>query len=328
MNAPSPPAQVFVVGMNGSGTTMLRDHLANHSWIYGFPAETRSLPYFIERQQEYGNLNDEHNFGRLWKDLKKSVSKRADLLPETLPLPDVSDRSPAGTFDHIMRHLARAHGKRIWCEKTPMYVHHLTLLGKAFPHARFIHIIRDGRSCAASFHRRWKFNPVRTVARWKQAVREGRRQGHLLGDRYLEIRYEALTEQPEAAFVELLEFLDLPFENAVLTSSRSNADPATSHSPNVVQNSAKAGDYFDRDTLESLESVAGRLLTELGYECSNKTGDRDPPGWQLEWWRKTDDIRRFVNMALAHGRILQPSRWRYIAVRTRNALKQRATSKW
>ena len=173
---------------------MLRDHLANHSWIYGFPAETRSLPYFIKHQHEYGDLKDEENFRRLWQDLTKSVSKRADLFPADLPLPDISATFCGGHFHHIMRHLARAEGKRIWCEKTPMYVHHLTLLGKAFPDARFIHIIRDGRACAASFHRRWKFNPIRTIARWKQAVRDGRQQGQSLGERYLEIRYEAFTE--------------------------------------------------------------------------------------------------------------------------------------
>ncbi len=307
---------------------MLRDHLANHSWIYGFPAETRSLPYFIKHQHEYGDLKHEDNFRRLWQDLTKSVSKRADLLPANLPLPDVSGRSAAGAFNHIMRHLAGAEGKRIWCEKTPMYVHHLTLLGRAFPEARFIHIIRDGRACAASFHRRWKFNPIRTVARWKQAVRDGRQQGQSLGDRYLEIRYEAITDEPESAFGELLRFLDLPFENAVLTSARTKADPATSHSARIVQNSRKAEDYFDRDTAKHIDSVAGRLLTELGYACSDEAGDLDPPAWQLKWWRMTDDVRRFVMVTLTRGRILRPSKWRYIAARTRNALKQRATSKW
>ena len=122
-----------------------------------------------------------------------------------------------------------------------------------------------------------------------------------------------LPSEPETAFRELLRFLDLPFEDAVLTSARSKADPATSHSAKVVQNSRKAEDYFDCATVKHIESVAGRLLTELGYACSDQTGDLDPPNWQLEWWRMTDDVRRFVMVALKRGRILRPSKWRYIA---------------
>lgn len=327
MSEQSPPRQIFVVGMNGSGTTMLRDHLANHSWIYGFPSETRSLPYFIKQQQEFGDLKQEENASRLWQQMKKSVAKSSGPLFASLQPPSGSAATAADYFDHIMRSLASSEGKRIWCEKTPMYVHHLALLGNAFPEARFIHVVRDGRSCAASFHRRWKFNPVRTIVRWKEAVREGRRQGQLLGDRYLEIRYEALTDAPEDTLTRLLAFLDVPFENAVLTSAYSDADSASPHSKMIVKNARKASDHFDRATLGQMESVAGRLLTELGYECSCPEGDVDPPGWRLRWWRMTDDVRRFAMVAKGRGYFLQPSQWRYIVARTRNALKQRATSK-
>jgi hypothetical protein len=226
-----------------------------------------------------------------------------------------------------MRSLAAAEGKRVWCEKTPMYVHHLTLLGQAFPGARFIHVIRDGRACAASFHRRWKFNPVRTMVRWKQAVREGMRQGASLGSRYVEVRYEDLTNNPESTLRRLLAFLDLPFEPAVLVSSRSDADASTSHSASIVRNTRRAEEYFQRRVAKRIEAVAGRLLWDLGYGCSI-AGDADPPGWQLTYWRMLDDIRRFTMVSLAEGRILRPSNWRYIATRTRNALKQRATSRW
>jgi hypothetical protein len=322
------PAQVFVVGMNGSGTTMLRDHLANHSRIYGFPSETRSIPYFINHQREFGDLADESAFLALWAAVLGSVSKSGHLLPRNLTLPGTADRSAAGCFDHIMRHLASEQGKSIWCEKTPMYVHHMTLLGAAFPAARFIHVIRDGRDCAASFHRRWKFNPVRTVTRWKQAVRDGRRQGEALGTRYLEIRYEEFTEAPEPAFRSLLDFLGLPFEPAVLSASaRASADASTSLAEEIIRNPRKGERYFDRRTLERIEEVCGRLLSELGYPARNPTGDLDPPAWRLRWWRLTDDARRFLMVAVLSGRILRPSNWRYIATRTRNALKQRATSK-
>ncbi len=322
-----PPEQIFVVGMNGSGTTMLLDHLSNHSWIYGFQVETKSLPFFITHEMEYGDLEVEANLRRLWSDMKDSVAVGVSAVPRDLPSPGIASRSAAGCFDHMMRHLAADQGKRIWCEKTPMYVHHIPLLSSAYPNAMFIHIIRDGRDCAASFHRRWGFNPVRTTARWKKAVRAGRRDGKSLGARYIEVRYETITEAPEAAFRELLEFLGLPFEAAVFRSARSRPDRAASPDAEVKRNVRRAEDYFGSAIVCKLEAVAGRLLAELGYPCRNSSGDRDPPAWQMRWWQFADDLRRFVAVVTRRGRILRPSKWRHIASRTRNALKQRATSK-
>jgi hypothetical protein len=323
----NPPGQVFIVGMNGSGTTMLRDHLACHPEIYGFPFETRSLPYFILHQDEFGDLGSEENFLRLWRAMKTSIGKRAGVLPPELPLPEAGNRTATGAFDHIMRYLAQAEGKRIWCEKTPMYIHHMPLLAGSFPQARFLHIIRDGRDCAASFHRRWRFNPVRTISRWKKVVNAGRRDGQTLGARYWEVRYEELTEGPEAAFRDLLAFLGLPYEAAVLRASKSKREDSTASSARIERNARRSTDYFDSEMSRKLESVAGRLLTELGYESINKSGDFDPPAWRMKLWQVTDDARRFAAVVTRHGRLLKPSKWRYLASRTRNALKQRATLK-
>ena len=55
--------QIFIVGMNGSGTTMLLDCLANHSMLFGFPGETKVLPSFLERESQYGDLADEGILG-------------------------------------------------------------------------------------------------------------------------------------------------------------------------------------------------------------------------------------------------------------------------
>jgi Sulfotransferase family len=327
MSESAPARQIFIVGMNGSGTTMLLDHLANHSRVYGFPIETKSLPYYITHEREYGDLDVEENFLRLWRDITASVWPRAGVLSESVPVPMRADRSAAGIFDHIMRHLAQAEGKHVWCEKTPMHVHHLPLLANAYPNARFIHIIRDGRDCAASFHRRWRYHPVRTIARWKKAVSAGRQHGRLLGDRYYEVQYEAVTGSPELAFRELLAFLNLPYEDRVLTSTLIRHDPAAPHAGEVVVNVRRAQGYFGPKIVARMEAVAGHLLTELGYECNDTHGNRDPSVWRLQWWRFTDDMRRLISVVFTRGRIFRPSKWRQIVGRVRNAAKQRTTLK-
>lgn len=327
MNELAPTDQIFIVGMNGSGTTMLLDHLANHSRIYGFPIETKSLPYYITHEREYGDLDADDNFLKFWRDLTTSIWPRTGVLPQNLPVPPPPGRTAAASFDHIMRHLATAEGKQSWCEKSPMHVHRMPLLADAFPRAKFIHIIRDGRDCAASFHRRWRYHPVRTIARWKEAVSAGRRHGQLLGLRYHEVRYEVVTGSPEPAFREMLAFLNLPYEDHVLTSTRARHDPAAPQARKVMRSARRAQDYFGKNVVAQMEAVAGRLLTELGYACKDKHGNQDPSGWRLRWWRFTDDMRRLTSVVLGRGRIFRPSKWRQIASRTRNALKQRATPK-
>ena len=43
INSFAPP--VFIVGMNGSGTTMLADSLGKHPDLYMFPNEAKVLPF-------------------------------------------------------------------------------------------------------------------------------------------------------------------------------------------------------------------------------------------------------------------------------------------
>ena len=62
---------VFVVGHNGSGTTMLADCLGHHPDLYIFPFETRVLPHFIRKLARYGDLSDVHARQALADDIGK-----------------------------------------------------------------------------------------------------------------------------------------------------------------------------------------------------------------------------------------------------------------
>ena len=62
----------------------------------------------------------------------------------------------AGIFNAIFQSFAARQGKRLWCEKSLQNMQHMEKLAHAFSHAKFIHIIRDGRDCAASLHQRWR----------------------------------------------------------------------------------------------------------------------------------------------------------------------------
>jgi hypothetical protein len=265
--------------MNGSGTTMLLDLLDSHSQIYGFKDETRLLPFFMKSKGRYDDPGDDVCVERLWNDMRCAFPFWKANGESCVPLPDdwhLQGRTPAQVFDWILGWFAAAAGKRIWCEKTPMHALHIAEIAESLPASRFIHIIRDGRDCAASFGRRWGYNPRVSVQRWKNTIRAARHQAKGLDrKRYTEVRFEKLTSQPEATLKEICHFLDVEFEEQILISSRSSARMRGVDSKKPTPNSGAYKTYFSSNEIAILEDQAGACLNDLGYAVENRSGDRD-----------------------------------------------------
>ena len=320
---------VFVVGMNGSGTTMLLDCLGRHPGLYAFPKETRLIPYLMARQGSYGDLGVDANYRALWDDVRTLAVFRHVNGHAPVPLPEdwaSHPRSLAGVLDAVFGYFAATEGKRPWCEKTPQHVQHLLALAELFPAARFVHVIRDGRDCAVSFHRRWKRQPELTVFRWKKVVTMGRAHGQRLGPgRYHEVRYEDLTATPEHSLRRICEFLGLPFNPAVLRSAQPylKAHGEGRRRGGLQRNSGKWRSYFPPRTVEGLERIAGATLASCGYVTRHPDGDLDVSGWRRRYWSVLESVREYGNeiRRKLNGEIARP--WRVILVKPVNALRHR-----
>lgn len=321
-------APVFVVGMNGSGTTMLLDCLGRHPALYAFPKETRLIPYLMSRVTTYGDLRVDANFQKLWDEVRALAVFREGNGNAPIPLPTGwrdHPRSLAGVLDAIFGYFAARENKQRWCEKTPQHVQHLVALSQQFPAAKFIHVIRDGRDCAVSFHRRWLRQPQLTIFRWKKVVTIGREQGRQLGpERYLEVRYEDLTAQPETSLRRICAFLALPFDEATLESAQPYLQSASSDGKRGLQaNSGKWQSYFSARLQRRLERIAGRTLASCGYATACPEGDANIPGWQRRYWSATEALRQFAREVWRklNGDLERP--WRVILAKPLNALRQR-----
>ena len=271
-------AQIFIVGMNGSGTTMLLDHLDNHSRIYGFPGETRILPYMLRKARRSGDLRNDKNWRALWDEMRTAFPFWKANGRASVPLPEEwreIQRNLPAIFDNLMSYFARLHGKAIWCEKTPMHALHIRSLSEAFPAAKFLHCIRDGRDSAASFHRRYGYDAKCTVYRWKRTVLSAQAQGREIADRYREVKFEQITADPESVLASICQFLGVEFEDSLTTSSRSGPRFKGIHNSTIVPNSGRFRSYFDQKAILDMEDIAGALLHRLGYDVGNSTGDRD-----------------------------------------------------
>lgn len=113
---------------------------------------------------------------------------------------------------------ALADGKTVWLEKTPRHLHYLPAITRALPEAKFIHLVRSGPDVVASLYEVTHQHPqiwggARSiddcVNRWIKDVELSRQyQGH---PNHLIVRYETLTENPEACLRTLFAFVGLPF---------------------------------------------------------------------------------------------------------------------
>ncbi len=179
-------------------------------------------------------------------------------------------------------------------------------IDRLLPEARFIHLIRDGRDVTLSLLARHEdAPPPRAQAKhWKKRVAQTRRQGGRVRH-YMEMHYEHLLEYPERELRRVCEFIDLPFDDAMLryhekaeeriseikrdmkggqelTQDRSRGEVSaerrveihklTSEPPRTDRIGVWRRE-MDPGDLAEFESVAGPLLTDLGYELGATPGD-------------------------------------------------------
>jgi hypothetical protein len=290
---------VFIVGMNGSGTSMMLDSLGRHPELYALPDETHMMPYIIGQADRFGDLARDENFLAYWQfaidQMPVLVKFNGGVKPGIPENWRSYSRDIAGVFDGIFSEFAARSGKRRWCEKTPDHVQHIGLLAQVFPHAKFVHLIRDGREVACSIARRQLRRPELVIYRWKKLVAQGQAEGARLGDRYMELNYESLVEDPELEMSRVCSFLSVDFDEQVLLSrmpeSPKKQELAEGELGSIVANPIKWPRFFDSKTVARLEHVGGATLARLGYEVQDSAGDYDPGAFQRRAWRLRDFVR-------------------------------------
>lgn len=180
-----PTEFVSVVGVNRSGTTLMRNVLNQHDQL-AIADENHFLGHLVASQgaryafRRLGLLSDDAAVHRLvefiysgelrrastfknyihWGWLTRNVDKDV-LVQEILR----SDRSERGLFVALLKVYADAHGKRIIGEKTPAHFRYVDTLLEWFPEGRIIHMVRDPRGTFISDLKRRREEPPGKQAR-------------------------------------------------------------------------------------------------------------------------------------------------------------------
>ena len=286
-----PPAP-FIVGVNRSGTTLLRLMLDAHP-LMAVPPETHFVPELIRRSRRDApaeRLRRTITRHPRWPDFGLDRQRFRFRLRA---IEELDATTILRTFYELY---ADREGKPRWGDKTPRYMRAMPRIEKALPEARFIHLIRDGRDVALSQARRHLHDkpvPIEVAAkRWSKRITTARRQGADVGH-YMEVRYEDLVAEPEAELRKVCEFIDLPFSPVMLNyhkratrrlheldrdldspgrplrraSERIAGHAMTTQPPDASRLGRWATEMSETD-VAAFEGAAGELLAELGYEIA------------------------------------------------------------
>lgn len=269
-----------MVGCGRSGTSLLRSILDAHPDL-AVSHEGRFIANVARHRARY-ERPEGFDVAAFCRDVASDRAVGRNLGLNAADVAAAVDGDPVVSVADAVRRIytsfAARRGKTRYGDKMPGYVLHLPVLAGVFPEARVVHIIRDGRDVALSSmaiegHHQ---DPVPLALNWVQRVRTGRSDGRGLGpDRYREVRYEALLEDPEASVVALCSFLGLDYDPAMLrffedrskqpTRVRANPRHARLNEP-VSHGTRSWRTQMKPEDLAVFEAVAGPLLTELGYE--------------------------------------------------------------
>ena len=283
------PPVPFVVGMNRSGTTLLRMMLDAHPDLT-IPPETHFVPDLIKAAREDDatpeSALEAMKAAREWGDFGFSDEEmlgRLRALPEIKPGPAVRTFYAAYTEEQ---------GKPRWGEKTPTYVQKMKLIQRAIPEARFVHVIRDGRDVALSVLDRTVRDLTTGVVakRWQKKITKARGDSPQL-HHYMEIRYEDLILDTEPVLRSVCEFIELPWDDGLLSYHERSAErlqemaralPAEGRAkelsverrmkthemttkPPSADRVARWRTQMSPEQRQEFEDIAGDLLAQLGY---------------------------------------------------------------
>ncbi|MPZ18419.1 MAG: hypothetical protein GEV06_10970 [Luteitalea sp.] len=271
-------APIFIIGLNRSGTTLLRLMLDAHSRI-AIPNESHFFIRYYERRAALGDLGEPERRLALVQEI---LAERYVQLWDRKLTPSDIDLDRCTSLEETIRQLylayARTFGKDLWGDKTPEYATEAHILNRLFPDARFIHLIRDGRDVALSIiQQKWGPNDFVTAVRsWAEDVTWTRKMlGMLPADRCVELRFEDLVAQPEAELRRLTDFIGVEFEEKMLQYSEGAETKVGGNIRTPIH-----GHLSDRPlatqalkwmrTLSAADQavaheLAGRALADLGY---------------------------------------------------------------
>lgn len=205
---------IFLTGVGRSGTTMLQSMLHSHSKI-NFSVETHFIkryvvPFLLTKEKvKGGTLQDDKFIQRLSSQKQEQICSKdftsiEDLNQAFLKILEPED----GVADSFLG------------DKDTEHVRYFPHIKEFMDDAYMIHIVRDPRDVVASrLKTEWgaKRSLEFHMAEYQYYLKKVRKEGPALFDeRFYELKYEDLLDNPEQVLTKLLSILNLTYEPSML----------------------------------------------------------------------------------------------------------------
>lgn len=203
---------VFILGMPRSGSSLLEQMLACHPDVAGLGERNEVITAAGTIQQPSPGL----------------LPMVTDLSSLTPDLCERLARQTLSVFDSM-----RPKGVRYVIDKQPFNFVNVPLLARLLPGCKILHTIRDPRDTALSYMTQWfssphgQANSLDTIARYYRDYRQMmdawvRLESPGQRPEILDVHYERVVAEPESAIRDVLSFLGLAFDEAVLSHADSD----------------------------------------------------------------------------------------------------------
>lgn len=243
---------VFLCGHRKTGTTMLINLFDGTQQAVVYPDDSGFFYLYYPRFDGEGYSLEEKktrladviagtNLKAVIDEARCTDEQRKDLHTRNQHYQDLlKNYSGSASTEKLLRHFIESYRQsfvpedaqpRIWMEKTTSTEIYALEMAELFPHAKFIHLIRDPRDNWASLQSGWEkrykdFND--DLRRLKQSLLERGKLGmdmaranlSTLGkDRYKIVKFEDFTGEPESHMRELCAFIGIDFDPRMLVPS-------------------------------------------------------------------------------------------------------------
>jgi hypothetical protein len=189
---------------------------------------------------------------------------------------------------------------RVWVDHTPLSLFILPYLQNAFPDARFLHLIRDGRAVGASvLMLHWGPTNILEAARsWSRQVVAGlaAETSSIFEGRIRRVCYENLVSDPLTTVASLCEFCEIRFEESMIDGEGFSVARHAQDQHRLVgtpPQASRADNWklrLSARQIEIFEAEAGGLLQLLGYPTAY--WPRAAPRTRYEAWLSR--LRKFL----------------------------------
>lgn len=200
---------IIILGYKRSGTSLLRVILNSHPDIAIGP----EIKFMQRVTKSYPN-----NFEQ-FKKVTKQAADDFRYSEETLKKLFDTSSSPEELMENWCVEYRNITGKKIWGDKTPQNFKYLKLLGKKFPDALYVHIVRHPFDVIKSSIKRGEYNGVKTVLAW---LVSNTRIRYVSNKHYFFFKYEDFIKDPNKYVFQVFEKLGV--EKIDLLSTYQNYD--------------------------------------------------------------------------------------------------------